>query len=185
MDTSGADALSVWVGLSIIGSLSSTVHREPVIEEGVIGVYMTASEFLQYGADFVFSRDPHGTVLAPIGEGIGTIVADVDNESVNNGESDAVAPFPAWDADDQFVCIHTDRDRVLAGRCGTDEPTICIPTMRSPDVLAPLVDGSIADWQGVTQSWQVALEHLGVTSDDNHGIVFSIPIQRCVLRKGV
>jgi len=58
VDANGADALSVWIGLSIMGSLSDVVHKKPIIEEGAIGVYMTASEFLQFGPDFIFTRDP-------------------------------------------------------------------------------------------------------------------------------
>jgi hypothetical protein len=207
VDAAGADAIAVWLGLSIMGSLAPSVHRRPLIENGQIGIHMTASEFLQYGAEFIFSRDPQGLVLAPIGQGIGEVCyapsltlagVTVSTSSTDDPASDAevvygllaspTATGPAsnsgWGSPAQFACIHTDASCVIAGRCGDDEPLVSIPTQLSDDYVReqlpgarPLASGAIADWQGVTQTWQTSLDYLGAAPGSGHGVVVALPIQ--------
>eukprot|EP00049_Salpingoeca_infusionum_P015554 m.304198 g.304198 ORF g.304198 m.304198 type:complete len:1144 (+) comp15896_c0_seq2:757-4188(+) len=182
VDASGADGkMSTWIGLSIIGSLSTAVHEKPIIEDGAIGAYMTLEQFKQYGPDYIFAGEQNtSSVLCPVGQGIGNIVSDAEIERI--------ACDPDWQAEDQYVCIHTDLWKTIGGRCGDDMPIVSIPTDGSnsysgDDTLAsrgqrqPVVDGAIADWAKVTLTWKKVLEYLDVHPGSNHGIVMSLPIR--------
>ncbi|EGD75568.1 hypothetical protein PTSG_06637 [Salpingoeca rosetta] len=163
--------LSTWIGLSIIGSLSTAVHEKPVIEDGAIGAYMTIDQYKRFGPDYIFAQEHKAaSVLAPVGQGVGTIVSDAE---IARPPSD-----PLWDGPDQFVCLYTDERRILGGRCGNDEPCVAIPTGELARGDEPFFEaGTIVDWKHVSTKWQKVLQYLDVTTGSNHGLVFCLPIR--------
>ena len=169
--TATEGSLSTWIGLSIIGSLSTAVHEKPVIEDGAIGAYMTAEQYKRFGPDYIFAQEHKAaSVLCPVGQGVGTIVSDAE---IARPPSD-----PLWDGADQFVCLYTDERRVLGGRCGNDEPCVTIPTGDQAAGDAPYFEGgTIVNWKHVAAKWHKVLQYLDVSEGSGHGIVFCLPIR--------
>eukprot|EP00045_Choanoeca_perplexa_P013102 m.146343 g.146343 ORF g.146343 m.146343 type:complete len:856 (+) comp16237_c0_seq1:254-2821(+) len=163
--------LNTWVGLSIIGSLSTEVHRHPTIEDGVIGAYLTAEDFESYGPDYIFAGLAGDQVLAPVGQGIGQIVSDAD---ITRSE-----PENVWSSNTQYVCIHAGGRRVLAGRCGDDEPAVIVPTRSTSPQQPAFVEGAIFDWGGAKSMFTTAMDLLAVKPNTTHGLVLSLPLRCC------
>eukprot|EP00730_Choanoeca_flexa_P004832 TRINITY_DN11814_c0_g2_i3.p1 TRINITY_DN11814_c0_g2~~TRINITY_DN11814_c0_g2_i3.p1 ORF type:complete len:870 (+),score=231.05 TRINITY_DN11814_c0_g2_i3:197-2806(+) len=164
-------SLNTWVGLSIIGSLSTEVHKHPAIEDGVIGAYLTAHDFANYGPDYIFAGLAGEQVLAPVGQGIGQIVSDADIQRPE--------PEPIWSSDTQYVCMHAGGKRVLAGRCGDDEPAVLLPIHALSPHQPTFVEGAIFDWGGVKKMLTASLDVLSVSPNSEHGLVMSLPLRCC------
>lgn len=55
--------LASWVGISIIGALSVSLNKSPVIEGQTVGVYMSRDEYTKFGSAFPFSEACAGRIL--------------------------------------------------------------------------------------------------------------------------
>eukprot|EP00043_Microstomoeca_roanoka_P005329 m.55064 g.55064 ORF g.55064 m.55064 type:complete len:869 (-) comp12919_c4_seq1:103-2709(-) len=76
----------------------------------------------------------------------------------------------ARDAPVSWVCIQTDAKQTMIGRCGDDEPSVCIPTALSGGT--PCIErGSVKDWDGLRSLWKRGLSHIGVTIQNPHAVV--------------